>query len=248
MEHTMGNVLGGTVTKMMAERAVDMLQEREGLGQLSSEKFGLGKWNSKTTFGYDFSRNQAFKVLVDSLKKPLKEGLKQAGVKPVDITGYQENYIQTYLVNHIMRCLLASGEDMPEFQASGLAEESFLKQPKLPEYSKESIDQFRNQWLQLNEEVAISIDTTDDSEQALLSAKLANSVIMVIENINITQCVSLAVKAHGSQQTQTADNRNRLFNQAGNPSLQANRQAYTREQQATDLEAQVRSDLGPGNK
>lgn len=240
----MGNALfGGLATKMLVEHTVDMLQEHEGLGQLGSTKWGLDKWNSKNTFGYDFSRNQAFKELVQYLKKPMKEGLKQAGIKPAEMNGFLENYIQVYLVNHIMRCLLASGEDIPEFQSFGLTEENFLKQPKLPKYSEESIVNFREQWTRVNDNLQLSIDTINDGEKELLSAKLASSVMDIVQNINITECVKLAATAHENKQQLAADNRNCLFTQTGNPQLQKNREEYTEKQQEADFKQEIRSAL-----
>jgi hypothetical protein len=94
----MGNCLAGSFTRMMVESFIDQLQEK-GLGQLGDKGFGLNTWNSHLTFGYDFSRNQSFKTLLESLVKPFKDGMTQAGVRPADMNGYMETYVNTYLVH-----------------------------------------------------------------------------------------------------------------------------------------------------
>lgn len=234
--------MAGTITRAMVEGFVDQLQEK-GLGQLGDKNWGLNKWNSRSTFGFHHRRNQSFKTMVDSLVQPFKDGITLNNLRPANMTGFMEDYVSTYLTHHVMRCLLtAPNAQMPELQVNGLVLNMF-KQPTLPQYSAQDIAAFQTRWTTLPTGRMIPIGTEVDAEQEVLSAILADRIIQIVQNIDVTAVVRASLKAYIDQKNIDERSRHGLFSDAGPAGLEAGRAEYTPEQQQHDFDNQVRADL-----
>lgn len=234
----MGNVaakmLSNAFVEQMVNSFINTLQE-EGLDQLKIKEagFSFNKWSGSQTFGFKSSRNASFKTLLDFLHPLYKQGIVATDTIPGNVTLFERNYINAYLTDYVMQCLLNTSLQIPKPAYTGLTENRF-KDPIIPKYSQNDIKKFQDKWSVLKSGKVIDINTENESEQEVLSAILADKVIKTIQAIDIPTFVASALKAFQAKEKQAELLKNGLFAQTGDSALEKGRASYSEEDQKQD--------------
>lgn len=235
----MGNTFNGTAIRETTGDFLDILQ-KEGLGQLQSKNFALGIWNNHEVFGYSHSRNQNFKQMLDYLSPLFREGFKAANQNPGMASRGRHEFVAKHLAHHVMKCLL-EGHSNVDVSLNELKKDNLDLSYELPKYPQDKLDALVKQFTTLKHGKVLSLETKDEGEKEVLSAKLADMVSNMLRQIDVKKIVCDALKKHIALEQSVAKNKASLYyNHTENPDqLIASRKQYTQEEEIEDLKKTV---------
>lgn len=240
----MGNCLQGTFIRSNVESFLDLLQDK---GLENFREISFGGWSPKTVYGYDFSRNDSFRRMLDLLSGQYKKGITLADQSVGEMTAIMENYIAMQLVNQVMKVLLNNGESVI-INLDEITKDSLNLFYELPKYKHEDIKKFKDSWTRCSMDQHISLQSKDKCDHEVLSAKLAALIELAINHIDMPTIISQSITKFNAIKAAETQRRLGLFQAAGGNAQTAQtmlrgREEYTRDQQERDLRGVIRADL-----